>query len=203
MIKRDSSIIHRQIKVVLYSFHGKLIMKLESLSNELLLTIFDYMSMGQILHSFPSLNSRFYSLTDVYLRSARHLDSRFMSLNESNIFFQSQLPGIMHRIISITIENEDAIPLRIEFFRCDDFRFRQFNNLQLLSLYHIHSHTIMLEVVHELNYLPHLISIDLIDCCGIDQSLMNIIWKMPKLIHCSLSTRSCSKNHPRCPSVIS
>ena len=68
-------------------------------------------------------------------------------------------------------------PLQIEFFRCNDFLFRQFINLQSLSLYHIHSQKIMMEIALELDYLSHLISINLIDCCGINQSLINTIWK--------------------------
>ena len=64
-------------------------MKLESLADELLLKIFDYMSMGQILRSIQSLNSRFHQLIDANLRTTRHLDFRSMSLNDCNIFFQS------------------------------------------------------------------------------------------------------------------
>jgi hypothetical protein len=177
--------------------------KLESLANELLFNIFDYISMGQIFSSFQSLNSRFNQLIDANLRTTRHLDFRFMSLSDSNIFFQSQLSKVMNEIISITISNENGTPLQIEFFRCNDFRFRQFINLRSLSLYHIHSQKIMMETALELDYLPHLISINLTDCCGINQSLINTIWKMPKLIHCSLSTRSCGQNQHHCPSVIS
>ena len=109
----------------------------------------------------------------------------------------------MNQIISITISDEHGTPLEIEFFRWTDFCFREFINLQSLSLYHIHSQKIIMEIAVELDYLPKRISISLTDCCGINQSLINTIWKMPKLIHCSLSTRSCSKNQPRCPSVIS
>ena len=178
-------------------------MKLESLANELFLDIFDYISIGQILRSFQSLNSRFNQLIDANLRSTRHLDFRFMSLNDSHIFFQSQLSKIMNQIISITISNEDETPLQIEFFHGHDFRFRQFINLQSLSLYHIHSKKVMMKIGVELGYLSHLISINLTDCCGINQNLINTIWQMPKLINCSLSIRSCSKNQHRYPSVIS
>jgi hypothetical protein len=108
-------------------------MQLESLSNELLLDLFDYIGMGQLLRSFQSLNSRFNQLIYTYLKTTRHLDFRFMSLNDSNIFFQSQLRKIINQIISIIISTDAQSSLQIEFFRCDDFRFSRFIHLQSLS----------------------------------------------------------------------
>ena len=49
-------------------------MKLESLTNELLFVLFDYMSLGQILYSFQSLNSRSNQRTFVYQRTILYLD---------------------------------------------------------------------------------------------------------------------------------
>jgi len=131
-------------------------MGLESLANELLFEIFDYMTVGQTLRSFQSLNSRFNQLIVVYLRVTRHHDLRFISLHHSNIY-QSQLSQMVNQIWSLTISNDDETPLQIELFRCDEFRFRHFINLQSLSLYHIHLTEIMDEIALEFDYLPHLI----------------------------------------------
>lgn len=183
-------------------------MKLEYLSSEVLFDIFDHMTLGQILHSFQFLNSRFNQLFFVYLRIIRHLDLRFASLRDCDIFYRSQLPKIVNQIISLTVSNSDETPLQVEFFCYDNLRFRQFINLQSLSLYHIHSQEIMMEISLEWDYLPHLIHIKLVDCClssgnDVNQSLTNKIWSMPKLIRFNISTRSCKEPQELCPSVIS
>ena len=183
-------------------------MKLEFLSNELLFDIFDYMSFGQVLHSFQSLNSHFNQLIFVYLRMARHLDLRFMSFHNFNIFYRSQLPNITNQITSLTVSGGDETTLPIECFCCENLCFRQFSNLQSLLLYHIHSQVTMMKLALELDYLPHLIHIKLIDCClppgeNANQSLIDRIWTVPKLMRFDLSTRSCRKLQQLWPSVIS
>jgi hypothetical protein len=179
-------------------------MKLESLTNEVILDLFDHLSIGQMIRSFRALNSRFNQLTFIYPQTTRRLDLRFMSLSDSNIFFQSELSRIVNQINSITVSNDDETPLQIEFFRSDNFRFRQFINLQSLSLYHIHSQKVMMEIALEWDYLPHLTEINLTDCCFSPYDhVFNKIWNMPKLIQCKLSTRSCKNGQWLLPSEIS
>ncbi len=180
-------------------------MELESLPNELLLDLFDYIGLGQILRSFQSLNSRFDQLIFFYQKATRHLDFRFISKRNFYIFYESQ---IINRIISLTVSGDDGTPLLIELFQSDDYRVHQFINLQSLSLYHIHSPEIMKNIVSQLDLLPHLTHINLIDCCFASHHVsnysgLNKIWNMPKLVHLYISTTPCKNVESFWPSVIS
>jgi hypothetical protein len=183
-------------------------MKLESLANELFLDIFEYMSTVQVFSSFRSLNSRFDQLIFTYFQITRDVDLRLMSLNDSKFFCQSYLSQIVSQIISLTISTNDDTPFQMDFFPCNGFRFRQFVNLQSLSLHHVHSYKNLAEIKLELDYLPHLTHIKLVDCqlrSGRFHSIDMIdkIWSMPKMIRCDMTLYPWRGSTNFVPSVIS
>jgi hypothetical protein len=163
-------------------------MSLESLANELLLDIFEYLPAVPLLRSFHGLNARFDKLIFTHFRTYR-LDFRAASKQDVDIVCQVNLPLITNRIISIGLSDDDETPQQIQLFRSSGWHLNRFSHLRSLSLDHIRSGEIISEILLE---SPELIRLSLTGCyfgCKQDDilHLINSIWSLPKLIYCYLN----------------
>ena len=157
---------------------------LESLANELLLDIFDYLDVVPLFQAFQGLNSRLNTL--IFDRvPAYHLDDQFTSKCDFDIIFQEYLSSIVDRVVSLRLSNADQQIV-------EDFPLRQFVGLKSLSSCRIRSVETVNEILAVLPHLPNLTQLKLIDCYVPYEdailSIMNQIWSLPKLNYCSVDT---------------
>ncbi|CAF1262675.1 unnamed protein product [Rotaria magnacalcarata] len=141
---------------------------LESLSNELLLDLFELFDVVNLLRAFSGLNTRFNSLLYTDVRSYR-VDLRSISKEDFNILYPAYLPLISNRIIYLRLSDDEDTPCHIEQRQ---FRFEP-QSIYFSDLHELHNLT-NLKFVHCRLY--HLHVEDFRDV--IDQ-----IWKLPKLSH--------------------
>jgi hypothetical protein len=155
---------------------------MESLANELLLDIFEYFNSIELIHLFHQLNNRFNQLLYQHFRKCP-LDFRSIYKQDFDSICQVHLPLLTNQIISIHLSNEDETPNQLNFFLSYNF---YFDNLQFLSLYHIHS------INEILIHCPNLIYLNISKCHfndDIEQAKisMNHIWSLTKLQFCYLN----------------
>ncbi|CAF1548940.1 unnamed protein product, partial [Adineta steineri] len=163
-------------------------MNLETLANELLLDIFEYLPTVYLLRTFHNLNTRFNNLIFEHFRNYR-LDFREATKQDFDIICQVNLPLITNYINLIDLSDNDETPQQIELFRSYGYHLNQFHNLHTLSLNHIRSSEIVSEILLE---CPQLIRLSLTGCyfnCKQNQILefINSIWNLSKLIYCYLN----------------
>ncbi|CAF5224108.1 unnamed protein product, partial [Rotaria magnacalcarata] len=84
-------------------------MKLESLSNEVLLDLFELLDGVNLLRDFSGLNTRFNSLLYTDVRSHR-VDLRSISKEDFNILYPAYLPLISNRIIYLRLSDDEDTP---------------------------------------------------------------------------------------------
>ncbi|CAM4830929.1 unnamed protein product [Rotaria magnacalcarata] len=82
---------------------------LESLSNELLLDLFELFDVVNLLRAFSGLNTRFNSLLYTDVRSYR-VDLRSISKEDFNILYPAYLPLISNRIIYLRLSDDEDTP---------------------------------------------------------------------------------------------
>jgi hypothetical protein len=166
-------------------------MNFESLANELLLDIFEYLPSVHLLQAFYNLNLRFNNLLFIHFRSFR-LDFRSVSQSDLNLICREYLPAITDHIISLSLSNNDDTPQQIDLFLEHGLTMRQFDHLQSLSLYDLCSNELMNKMMLEWKYLPNLTHLTLAGCYLQfnqihAQQLIDGIWSLPKLIYCYLN----------------
>ncbi|CAF1261568.1 unnamed protein product [Rotaria sordida] len=167
-------------------------MNLESLSNELLLDLFEYISVIHLLRAFRGLNARFDALLFTHFEIYGHLDFQSVSKHDFDIVCQQHLPSIIDRIISLRLSDDDDTPQQIDIFISYGFTLRQFLQLQTLSLYYLCSYETTMKIIEELHHLPYLTHVNFINnhflCDETDsENMINTIWSLPKLTHCHLN----------------
>ena len=182
-------------------------MNFELLPNELILYLFEYLSVIQLFHGFLGLNSRFNKLLYEQFQKF-HLDFRLISKTNFNHICQNYLPLIINRVRSLRLSNDDDTPQQIELFLSQDFKLRQFIRLQSLSLSDLRSQQTLEQIIIECSYLPYLTHLTFTDgyisMTKNDVDLVfNEIWKLPKLTYCYLDINfACDNNFPN-PTVVS
>jgi hypothetical protein len=162
-------------------------MSLESLANELLLDLFEYLPAVQLLRAFHGLNARFDNLILIHFRTYR-LDFRAASKEDFDIVCQVNLPLIVDQSISLCLSDDDENPHQIHLFRSHGWNLRRFQSLRSLLFDHIRSEETITEVLLECPQITHL---NLTACYfGCKQNdilhFMNTIWSLPQLTHCYL-----------------
>ena len=167
-------------------------MKLESLPNELLLSIFRRLSTAHLFRAFKGLNSRFDALLSVHFESVGRIDFRSMSKTNFNILCQDYLPFFINNIKTIHISDEDECPQSIDLFCSFGFTFSQFINLQKLSMFHINDKIKINQIICECYYLRHLKTINIIDCHF--HYNFNEIWSLSNLTHCNVKNNTLESN---------
>ncbi len=182
-------ILYLLINFLVYLFRNKKTMKFESLTNELLLDIFQFFNSLQLLHTFCNLNIRFNQLLFSYYQ-AYHLNFRFLSKHDCTLMCQDYVPMIIHRIISLRLPNEAETPHLTELFFSHNFKPNQFKQLQSLSLCYIYSFDILNRIIFQCRDLPNLTHLKIIKCHRTLEAkklaLINNIWNLRKLISCNL-----------------
>jgi hypothetical protein len=174
-------------------------MKFELLPNELLIDVFGYLNIIDLLRAFHGLNLR---LNNLLLNHSPgfHLNLKSIRKQDFDFICQEHLPTIAHHILSLSLSNDDDTPEQISCFVSHDFPLRQFIYLQSLSLYQIRFDNAIHRILQELPDLQHLISLKINKLqYHYDKEnllyLFNIIWSLPKLIHCHLLDFSANYNY--------
>ncbi|CAF4281581.1 unnamed protein product, partial [Rotaria sordida] len=126
-------------------------MNFESLANELILDLFEYLSFCDLIHGFNSLNYRIDNILFDYFH-IHGVDLRSISKREFNIIC-GHLSSISNKINSLSLSENDDTPGEIYQFYYYGFNLRQFVYLQRLSLYNIYSEDIIKRIVLDLSYL--------------------------------------------------
>jgi hypothetical protein len=165
-------------------------MKFEELPNELLLSLFQFLNTINLFHAFNGLNSRFNNLLFSYDQKY-HLDFRSISKHDFEIVCQDYLPYMMGQIISLHLSDEDETPMLSNLFLSHGFTLNQFNYLQILSLHHINSPNRIYQMISQCRHLKHLTHLSLIQCHFWYQEtdfqyVINYIWSLTRLTHCTL-----------------
>ncbi|CAF5155701.1 unnamed protein product, partial [Rotaria magnacalcarata] len=106
---------------------------LESLSNELLLDLFELFDVVNLLRAFSGLNTRFNSLLYTDVRSYR-VDLRSISKEDFTILYPAYLPLISNRIIYLRLSDDEDTPCQCVYFQSTGFTLSRFDNLRSLTL---------------------------------------------------------------------
>ncbi|CAF4467528.1 unnamed protein product, partial [Rotaria sp. Silwood2] len=162
-------------------------MILESLANEVLLDLFEFINGVHLLRAFFDLNSRFNKLLVVHFQRY-DIDFRSISKQYFNTICKKHLPLITDRIISLHLSNDDETPDLPNVFLSYGFTLNRFNHLQSLKLYYIRSIDLLNQIINQCRHLTYLRALDMIDCYFLYEkenirNLINTIWSLPKLTH--------------------
>lgn len=180
-------------------------MHLEHLPNELLLKLFDYLSVLHAFQAFANLNGRFRSLVLTRCQQAR-LDFRSISKTDFDTLCRDYLPLFSDDLLSLRLANGNNTPQQIALFLSYGLRFQQFTHLRSLSLSHICSSHLLEQLLSDCAHLPCLGHLSLSNCqLSVDRSaarrLYDHIWRLPKLTHCCLDIHFAQGNHFPTPNV--
>lgn len=180
-------------------------MVLESLPNELMLSLFDYLSLVQLFQAFYGLNSRFNTLVLVHCRKC-HLDFRLMAKTNFDAICNNYLPSIVDGVISLGLSDDDNTPQQIGLFLSHNFHLKQFINLQTVSLSNIRCPYILDKLITECFHAVSLTHLTLADCHiqtnrDAADRLYNKIWMLPKLTYCWLDINVENRSYFPLPSI--
>ncbi|CAF3677555.1 unnamed protein product [Rotaria sp. Silwood1] len=165
-------------------------MNLESLANEILLDLLEYLDAVNLFRAFHGLNARFDQL--IFIKLQRYyLDFRSIALRDFDIFHQEYLPLINDRIITFHLSDDIETPNMSQHFLLHNYIIKQFIHLKLLFIDYIYSFDVLNKLIlqcRELSYLTHLyISINTYqDPAENFHDFINNIWSLPNLTHCHL-----------------
>ncbi|CAF4256387.1 unnamed protein product, partial [Adineta steineri] len=181
-------------------------MNLESLANELLLDLFQYLSSANLLDTFYNLNNRFNSLLLHHFQNY-DLDFQSISKNDFNIMCR-HLSFISNQVTSLHLSDRHDTPGQIDQFCSFGCTLHQFIYLQSLSIYHLHSEDTMNTLLLSLPHLSLISDITFKECSFSydetnSQTFVNIIWNLPKLINCHLDIQFKPQTHFPVSTVLS
>jgi len=81
-------------------------MQFESLTNELLLGLFEFIDTSHLIHAFFELNSRFDYLLYVNLKT-HQFNFEFISKDDFDVIFRNHLPLLINQIISLRLSDDE------------------------------------------------------------------------------------------------
>ncbi len=164
--------------------------QLESLANEILLNLFEFIPPLDLFHTFSGLNSRLNSLIFVCFRNYR-FDFRSISKQDFEIICRVYLPLINDQIIYLRFSDDDDTPTQSIDFLSHKIKLSQLTYLRSLTFHCIRSHPNVDELFFiSIPNLHHLTHLKFVDCHFKSDSyehstqLINQIWSLPKLIYC-------------------
>ncbi|CAF4764839.1 unnamed protein product [Rotaria sp. Silwood1] len=164
--------------------------QLESLANETLLDLFEFVSPLDLFRAFYGLNYRLNTLILGHFRTYR-FDFRSISREDFDVICRVYFPLIIDRIIYLRLSDDGDTPRQSFDFFVRNFNLNRFTYLQFLTFYSIDSHPKLNEFffieIHHLHYLTHLKFVDCrIECVNNEYSikLINQLWSLSKLIYC-------------------
>ena len=182
-------------------------MKLESLPNEILLDLFDYLNDIDLLRIFYGLNSRFNLLLyKQYPFYSFHFG--FIAKRVVDNICQQHLPFIVDRVISLRLSNAIETPEMINLLLSYIPSFKRFTHLQSLTISYLYSYQTLMKILDECQHLNNLIRLDLSFCSFRDsltnsQLIIDKIWSLPKLTHCQIHVTINGKQITSIPTIIS
>ena len=91
-------------------------MNLESLANELLLDIFEFLNNRHLLHAFYNLNHRFNNLLLTHFQTSQYLDFYSIAKCDFDIVSQEYIPLVANQITALRLSNDDETPHQINYF---------------------------------------------------------------------------------------
>lgn len=162
----------------------------ETLANELILEIFEYLNIFDRYEGFYDLNQRLNSLLE-YQNASLTIDFRSISKTQFNRFSTDHLPRLIDQVTCLHLSNDDATPNLPEIFFSLQIPIDSFVHLESLFLYGIQSFKLFFELIfqcHRLTLLHHL----QMKKCYFSYStlemkiLINKIWTLPHLISCKI-----------------
>ncbi|CAF4965767.1 unnamed protein product [Rotaria sp. Silwood1] len=166
-------------------------MKFELLPNEILFDLFDYLNGVDLLNAFYGLNYHFNFLLYKQYRSYRFIFN-WISKYNFDIICSQHLPFIVDRIIGLSLCDGENTPGQINLLLSYIPSFSQFTQLRSLSIFHLHSYNTLMKIVDECHHLNHLIYLNFYFCSyayhynpSHFQTVVNMIWNLPKLTHCN------------------
>ncbi|CAF0839501.1 unnamed protein product [Adineta steineri] len=165
-------------------------MKFEGLPNELIFDLFEYFNIIDLFRAFYRLNSRIDNLLNDYDQKY-YLDFRCISKHDCEIICRDYLTIITKQIISLHLSDDDETPISSKILFSNGFILDKCNHLQSLSLYHIHSLNRIYNIIKQCQYIPTLTHLTFIKCQFWQNEndfkyFINIVWRLPKLTHCTL-----------------
>ncbi|CAF1417104.1 unnamed protein product [Adineta steineri] len=182
-------------------------MNFESLPNEVLFFLFGYFHSTDLLLAFGRLNTRLNTL--IYKQHLFHW-FKFSSIkkNEFDQICQYHIPRLTNPIYGLHIDEDDLTPGKMDLFFTYFPSFEQFTKLQFLTLSHVPSSETLTKIIQKLPYLLNLTHLT-IDCSIFRKSsfdlqlIIDTIWNLPKLHHCSLHIYSSKYSNLCMPTKIS
>lgn len=169
-------------------------MNLESLANEILLDIFEYLDVVRLFRAFHDLNRRFNALLRIGYGECC-LDFRGISKNEFDSFCEEHLPSLIDRIVTWHVSDGNETPTLVQSFLSSS---NHFVYLQSLSLYDMNSIDMVSQLIKQ---YPHLRHLNLTEFYIPYQEqikfpeLLDSIWNLSRLISC------CLKSLNTCPEL--
>ncbi len=166
-------------------------MNLESFSNEILLDLFEYLTITQLLRVFYGLNCRFNNLLFKHLQT-HDLDFRSVSKDDFDTICRQFLSSNVDKIFSLSLSDDNDTPEQTACFLAHGFNLLQFTHLRSLALYDITSVKTIKGLMFTWPHLPNLTTLRIKQSSCLDETInaltfVNSIWNIPKLVHCHLA----------------
>ncbi|CAF1009975.1 unnamed protein product [Rotaria sp. Silwood1] len=168
-------------------------MSFELLPNEILLDVFIYFNGVELLRTFYGLNSRLnFLLHDRFLSCSFKFNS--VSKRDFDMICQQYLSSMAAYIITLDLTDDEETPTQIKQFLSYIPSFEQFTQLQSLSLFYLRSYPTLMKILEECHHLGNLTHLGLFHCYQDEQVdfqlILNQIWSLPKLRHCTIGIGS-------------
>lgn len=165
-------------------------MNFEKLPNEILLYVFRYFTGADLLRTFYGLNHR---LNCVLHEQFEQCSFQFNTLSKRdfNRICLEHFPQMSHCIPHLYLSNHEETPTEIEEFLRFNPSFSPFTQLQSLSLTELRSYPTLMQILGRCHELIHLTHLNLINGFFFEdhidiQSMIDQIWSLPQLLHCTL-----------------
>ena len=176
----------------------------ETLPNEVIFTLFEYIDDVHLFRAFYGLNIRFNDLLFAQYRLV-HLDFRSIYRQDFNLICQHYLPFVIDRTVSLHLSDSDDTPEQIYHFLSFIPSFDPFIQLQSLSLSNVQDRYIINPILRSLHSLVH-INLSIYSA-NIDSTyavqLIDTIWSLPNLLSCQLQNIIPHETFLSAPTIIS
>ncbi|CAF1582181.1 unnamed protein product [Adineta ricciae] len=182
-------------------------MLLEFLPTELLLHLFEYLSISDLFRAFRRLNIRFDQLLHVQFQKF-HLNFRSISKTEFYQICQNYLPLIRNQIISLRLSDDNDTPDQTRLFLSLPIQIHQLTHLQSITFTHIQSKQTLQQLMVQCSSLLCLCRLKFYKChiaLSEEEStdFFDKIWSLPKLTYCYFDICFAFENFFPNPTVVS
>ena len=182
-------------------------MGLESLANELLHDIFEYLTTKEILRAFHNLNRRFNTLLTVAFKTLG-FDFRLLSKRDVNVICQTYLPSTIDRTQSLRLIDTNSDQSQRYLIPFHNIALPRFRSLQSLSFFKLRRTDLFEKIMIEVVQFRNLTQLNFVQChfrLNDDARVRctNTIWKLPRLTHCRWDLSFENENHFTAPTIVS